>query len=71
MIHFIEKTWFLWWMLAIVVAVRWFHALSMLGTMQDPDSLALATEEAEEAYVSTLFLQKAHFVSLTETQRAF
>jgi hypothetical protein len=26
-IAFMEKTWFLWWMFAIVVIVRWFHAL--------------------------------------------
>jgi hypothetical protein len=23
-----EKTWVLWWMLAVVVIVRWFHVLS-------------------------------------------
>lgn len=25
MIPFIEKTWFLWWILSILVIVRWFH----------------------------------------------
>jgi hypothetical protein len=25
---FIEKTWFLWWMLAIVIGLRWFHLVS-------------------------------------------
>jgi hypothetical protein len=22
---FIEKTWYLWWMFAVIVIVRWFH----------------------------------------------
>jgi hypothetical protein len=28
-IAFMEKTWFLWWVFAIVVIVRWFHALPL------------------------------------------
>ena len=28
MILFIQKTWFLWWILASVVILRWFHLLS-------------------------------------------
>jgi hypothetical protein len=28
MIAFLEKTWLLWWMFAVVVIVRWFHVLS-------------------------------------------
>jgi hypothetical protein len=28
MILFLEKTWPLWWMFAIVVILRWFHVLS-------------------------------------------
>ncbi len=28
MIPFFEKTWFLWWILATLVILRWFHLLS-------------------------------------------
>ena len=28
MIPFIEKTWFLWWFIAVVVIVRWFQLFS-------------------------------------------
>jgi len=28
MIPFIEKTWFLWWILVTVVFLRWFHLIS-------------------------------------------
>jgi hypothetical protein len=28
MILFLEKTWPLWWMFAVVVILRWFHVLS-------------------------------------------
>ncbi len=27
-IPFIERTWFLWWILAILVILRWFHLFS-------------------------------------------
>jgi hypothetical protein len=33
-IAFMAKTWFLWWMFAIVVILRWFHALP-LNTQSD------------------------------------
>jgi hypothetical protein len=26
---FIEKTWFLWWMFAVVLILRWFHVSSV------------------------------------------
>jgi hypothetical protein len=41
-ILFVEKTWFLWWMLGIFLALRWFHLLSAAAkTMEGPDALAL------------------------------
>ena len=36
-IAFMEKTWFLWWMFAIVVIVRWFHALPLDTPSEAPD----------------------------------
>ena len=34
MIPFMEKTWFLWWLLATVVILRWFHLLSSRATLE-------------------------------------
>ena len=28
MIAFIEKTWFFWWIVAVLVILRWFHIFS-------------------------------------------
>lgn len=47
MILFIEKTWFLWWMLTIIVAVRCFHLLSVRARVEGPDGLG--PQEEEEA----------------------
>ena len=42
MLQFIENTWFLWWIFAIVVIFRWFHVFST-----DPESEDLGqTSEA-------------------------
>jgi hypothetical protein len=35
MLAFFAKTWVLWWMLAVVVILRWFHVLSAAAP-QDP-----------------------------------
>jgi hypothetical protein len=37
MIAFFEKTWYLWWLLANVVIVRWFHGLSSEVTWETSD----------------------------------
>ena len=49
-IHFIAKTWFLWWALADVLILLWFHALTASKPIEQMDSLA--TEE-EAAYVAS------------------
>jgi hypothetical protein len=68
MILFIE-TWFLWWMLAIVVVLRWFHLLSAGTQMEGLD--ALAPEEEEEAYIlAWRILHKTQVISLFKTKRA-
>ncbi len=28
MLNFLENTWFLWWLLAILLILQWFHAIS-------------------------------------------
>lgn len=34
---FIENTWFLWWIFALVVIFRWFHILSAGVELEDMD----------------------------------
>jgi hypothetical protein len=69
-ILFIEKTWFLWWMLAIVVAMRWFHLLSA-KKMQSADLSASEAQEQEAYMVSWRILHDAQVVSLPKTENAF
>lgn len=62
MIPFIEKTWFLWWTLAVVVILRWFHLMSTCDKASDLDRLS---SEEEVAYVrSWRLLRKAQSISL-------
>jgi len=35
MIPFFEKTWFLWWIFAVVVILRWFHTQSADGAFEE------------------------------------
>jgi len=35
MIPFFEKTWFLWWIFAVVVILRWFHTQSTDGAFEE------------------------------------
>jgi hypothetical protein len=69
---FIEKTWFLWWMLAIFLALRWLHVVSAAAKkMEGPDALALelALEEEQDYIVSWRILHKAHPISIFQTKR--
>jgi len=71
MILFIEKTWFLWWMLAIVVAARWFHLLSAGARMEGPGARAAEEAEEEAAYLrSWRILRKTQVISLFGAKRA-
>ncbi len=63
MILFIEKTWWMWWMLANVVLLRWFHVLSLRGEMESPGA-ANAEEEQTEYIVAWQLLRNAQPVSL-------
>jgi hypothetical protein len=65
-IFFIEKTWFLWWMLAIVLALRWFH-LSVSAKLEGPDAAASEEREQEAYIVSWQILRKTQVISLFET----
>jgi hypothetical protein len=69
-ILFVEKTWFLWWMLGIVFVVRWFHLVAVTARMARPGALALDKEE-EEAYIRTWrVLRKAQVISSFDAERA-
>jgi hypothetical protein len=39
MIALFAKTWFLWWLLASVVILRWFHALAVVDPSDTQDRL--------------------------------
>jgi hypothetical protein len=65
-ILFIEKTWFLWWTLATILALRWFH-LSISTKMEAPD--AVSEEKEQEAFIlSWQLLHKTQAISLFETR---
>jgi hypothetical protein len=67
MILFIEKTWFLWWMLLMALGLRWFHVLSLGPKMKDRN--APNPEEEEQAYMTSWrILHKARAISLTDTR---
>ena len=66
MIFFIEKTWFLWWMLAVVLTLRWFH-LSTRAKLEGPDALANEEKEQEAYILSWRILRKTQVISLFET----
>ena len=36
MLQFIESTWFLWWVFAVIVILRWFHVLSVGPELEGP-----------------------------------
>jgi hypothetical protein len=38
LIHYMEKTWFLWWIFAVVVIMRWFHLLQSTTELEKPDT---------------------------------
>ncbi len=67
MISFIAKTWWLWWMLAIVVAVRWFH---LLEANQMEPAETLAPEEEEEDVVSWQLRRNGQVISMFEREHA-
>ena len=39
MIPFLEQTWFLWWLVAIFVILRWFHQMSENDQVEAGESL--------------------------------
>jgi hypothetical protein len=71
---FIAKTWFLWWMLANVVVLRWFYVLSRRCRLEVPHPLIAAeaaVEEETEYIVAWQLLRNAQPVSLSKFKDAF
>ena len=53
MLQFIEYTWFLWWMSALVVIFRWFHVLcsgSELGELDETTEVGNKAPASGEQY---------------------
>ena len=46
MAEFFEKTWFIWWILANLAVLRWFHIMCSSQAETEPD------RESEEPYAS-------------------
>jgi hypothetical protein len=46
MISFMEKTWFPWWMFAMIVVVRWFHMLQPTSRLERFDEAVSAPQQA-------------------------
>jgi hypothetical protein len=68
-ILFIEKTWWLWWMVLTFLVVRWFHLLSVTTKLEGPD--AIDSEEQTNYLVSWRLLRNARPLSLSDTGDAF
>lgn len=49
MIAFIEQTWLLWWLLATLIILRWFHLFSSKSEKCD----ASALDEEQAAAISS------------------
>lgn len=49
MILFMEKTWFLWWMFAVVVILRWFHVSSVDARYEDEERPIVTTRDESHA----------------------
>lgn len=47
MAEFFTNTWFLWWMLAVIIIVRWFH----VAAVDDSEEQPLPTRASNEANV--------------------
>jgi hypothetical protein len=54
MILFLAKTWFLWWMFAIVFIVRWFNVVSARTTTEDLDVIVSRREDPRASTVHLL-----------------
>jgi hypothetical protein len=71
---FIAKTWFLWWTLASLIALRWFYVLSRHCRLEVPNpvrAVEAAVEEETEYIVAWQLLRNAQPVSWSRFKDAF
>jgi hypothetical protein len=54
-------------MLAVVIAMRWFHEVSKVTKIQPPETLSA---EKEEAIISWQVTRKERVISIFERERA-
>jgi hypothetical protein len=64
-IPFIEKTWFLWWVLANLLVLRWFHLFSSASQ----ESLDASNEEPQR-FLRARFSSDGQPVDGFEAERA-
>lgn len=65
MIVFLEKIWFLWWILATLIILRWFHLFSS----KEDEAVLEAVHSAEEKLLRSRkgFPQQAVYVRKDKT----
>jgi hypothetical protein len=68
-ILFIEKTWWLLWIVLTFLVVRWFHLLSVTTKLEGPDTID--SEEETNYLVSWRLLRNAQPISLSGAKDAF
>jgi hypothetical protein len=48
---FIEKTWYLWWMFAVVLILRWFHVSAVnIDVEEENRPIATSQDETQDAH---------------------
>ncbi len=63
MISFIEQTWYLWWIGAIVILLRWFHLF-----VSDREE---AADDEEAAAIASVQFRLRGATQVFERERAF
>lgn len=51
MAQFFENTWFVWWVVAIVVVLRWMHVVSLQDATAEADEFSFEEIEIENLKV--------------------
>jgi hypothetical protein len=55
---FIEETWFLWWLFAVVLILRWFHITSM-DTDAEGEKRPIASSKGETSGIHNQLASRA------------
>jgi hypothetical protein len=49
MLQFMENTWFLWWIISVVIILRWFQVLSVDPDVESPHTRAGSNSKPSSA----------------------